>query len=106
MGLCQQAPILTKNSLSTKNKLGFINGTLARPVDSDVERYNAWTRANDKPISWILNSVSKDIPASVLFLDTAVEIWADFRDRFKQSNGPRIFRIRRDLMNLSQEQSR
>ena len=55
-------------------------------------------------ISWILNSVAKDISASILFSDSAHEIWNNLRDRFEQSNGPQIFPLCRDLINLAQHQ--
>ena len=56
-------------------------------------------------ISWILNSVSKDIFGSIIFAELATEIWNDLKDRFQQSNGPRIFQLRHDLLNLSQAQN-
>lgn len=56
-------------------------------------------------ISWILNSVSKEISASIVFADSAQEIWLDLKDRFQQSNGPRIFQLRRELINHCQGQT-
>ena len=46
-------------ALSVKNKLGFIDGTISRPVDVDL--LGPWVRNNNIVISWILNSVSKEI---------------------------------------------
>ncbi|XP_073270356.1 uncharacterized protein [Primulina huaijiensis] len=56
-------------------------------------------------ISWILNSVSKEILASIIFAESALEIWQDLKDRFQQSNGPRIFQLRRELINHRQGQT-
>ena len=53
-------------ALSVKNKLGFINGTNVRPAD-DITLLNAWIRSNNIVISWILNSVSKEIFASLIY---------------------------------------
>ncbi|XP_022889320.1 uncharacterized protein LOC111404796 [Olea europaea var. sylvestris] len=92
-------------ALSVKNKLGFINGTITKPADSKAELINAWIRNNNMVISWNLNSISKEISASVIYASTAHEIWNDLKDRFQQKNGPRIFQLRRDLMNLTQDQS-
>ena len=50
-------------------------------------------------ISWILNSVSKEILASIIFSESAYEIWLDLKERFQQSNGPIIFQLRRKLIN-------
>ena len=76
-----------------KNKIGFIDGSILRPNGTDLALLNSWTRNNNIVMSWILNSVSKDISASILFSDSALEIWIDLRDRFQQSNGPRIFQL-------------
>lgn len=91
-------------ALSVKNKIGFIDGTLSKPNNSDIANYSAWMRNNKLVISWILNSVSKEISTSVMFINNACEIWNDLKDRFQQSNGPRKFQIRREIMNLHQNQ--
>ncbi|KAE8683119.1 hypothetical protein F3Y22_tig00111213pilonHSYRG00052 [Hibiscus syriacus] len=75
-------------ALSTKNKLGFVDGSIQAPDHSMVNQFNAWTRANNLINSWLLNSVSTDIAASLLYHMTGVEMWKDLVDRFQQSNGP------------------
>ncbi|XP_022853468.1 uncharacterized protein LOC111374937 [Olea europaea var. sylvestris] len=92
-------------ALSVKNKLAFIDGTITKPDDSKAELINAWIKNNNMVITWILNSISKEISASVIYASTAHEIWNDLKDRFQQKNGPCIFQLRRDLMNLTQDQS-
>ena len=52
-----------------------------------------------------MNSVSREISASIIFSESAAEIWIDLKDRFQQSNGPRVFQLRRELINLSQYQN-
>nr|XP_009784460.1 PREDICTED: uncharacterized protein LOC104232873 [Nicotiana sylvestris] len=47
-------------ALSAKNKLGFIDGTYYEPDASSTD-FKQWNRCNDMVISWILNSLSKDI---------------------------------------------
>ena len=91
-------------ALSVKNKLGFIDGSITKPTDANASLLHSWTRNNNMVISWILNSVSKEISASIIFSETASDIWLDLKDRFQQSNGPRIFQLRRDLINLHQDQ--
>ncbi|XP_062113438.1 uncharacterized protein LOC133824553 isoform X1 [Humulus lupulus] len=54
-------------------------------------------------ISWILNSVSKEISSSILYDESASTIWSDLKVRFHQRNGPHIFNLRKELMNLKQE---
>lgn len=91
-------------ALSAKNKIGFINGSIKSPYDCDSDLLSAWIRSNSIVISWILNSVSKDISASIIFSESAADIWNDRHDRFQQSNGPRVFQLHRDLACLAQKQ--
>lgn len=84
-------------ALSVKNKLGFVNGSIQRPTDSNPNLLSAWSRGNSIVIAWILNSVSKEISASIIFSESAADIWNDLRDRFQQCNGHRVFQLRRDL---------
>ncbi|KAK2639868.1 hypothetical protein Ddye_027663 [Dipteronia dyeriana] len=93
-------------ALSVKNKLGFIDGSIQKPSEgSDLIELTSWIRNNNIVISWILNSVSKEISASVIYSESAHEIWLDLKERFQQRNGPRIFQLRRDLMNNVQGQN-
>ncbi|XP_073020945.1 uncharacterized protein [Primulina eburnea] len=91
-------------ALSVKNKLGFIDGSIEKPSNTGSNLLNYLTRNNNIVVSWILNSVSKEISASILFAESAAEIWQDLKERFQQSNGPRVFQLKRDLINLRQEQ--
>ncbi|XP_073023649.1 uncharacterized protein [Primulina eburnea] len=93
-----------KIALSVKNKLGFIDRSVAKPPSNELNLLNYWSRNNNIVISWILNSVSKEISASILFSESAAEIWEDLRERFQQSNGPRVFQLRRELVSCRQEQ--
>ncbi|XP_073271547.1 uncharacterized protein [Primulina huaijiensis] len=89
-------------ALSVKNKLGFVDGSIPKPDDPAL--LNSWKRNNGIVTSWILNSVSKEISASIIFTDSALDIWQDLKERFQQSNGPRIFQLRRELINHRQGQ--
>jgi hypothetical protein len=89
-------------ALTATNKLQFINGALPKPHSSDPDFF-AWTRCNNMVLSWIINSVSKEIAASVISVDFAETMWNDLRDRFSQQNGPRIFQIQKAISSMSQE---
>lgn len=61
-------------ALFVKNKIDFIEGTIPQPLATDVDRFKSWNRSNNIVISWILNSISKEITASVIYLKTAKDI--------------------------------
>ncbi|XP_075095482.1 uncharacterized protein LOC142173740 [Nicotiana tabacum] len=77
-------------ALSTKNKLGFIDRSLVVPAAvSGLQR--AWTRCNNMVLYWFLNSFSKEISESVLYSQSAKDLWADLEDRFGHINGAKLF---------------
>ncbi|KAE8732296.1 hypothetical protein F3Y22_tig00002237pilonHSYRG01503 [Hibiscus syriacus] len=87
-------------ALSAKNKLRFVDGSIAAHDPSMVDQFNGWTRANNFVNSWILNSVSKDIVASLLYHISAAEMWKDLIDHFQQLNGPHLFQLKKRLCEL------
>ncbi|KAL5711877.1 hypothetical protein ACHQM5_014106 [Ranunculus cassubicifolius] len=54
--------------------------------------------------SWLLNAVETDIANSVIYADTAKEVWDDLNSRFSQGNAARIFQIKRAICTQLQEQ--
>ena len=93
-----------KKALLTKNKLGFIDGTLtlSSPLVSTPSATQAWIKCDNMVDTWLTNSVSPKIQASIVYEDTALEIWNDLRDRFSQKNGPRIFNLQKQIAELHQ----
>ena len=53
-------------------------------------------------LSWLLNSLSENIRNSVMYFDTALELWNDLDERFGQSNKARLFQVQKDVSCLSQ----
>lgn len=88
-------------ALSAKNKIGFIDGSIPAPDAADP-LYRLWIRNNDIVGSWLLNSISKEVAASVTYSSNAAAIWKDLEDRFRQKNGPRILQLKRELDHCTQ----
>ncbi|PWA74850.1 hypothetical protein CTI12_AA247640 [Artemisia annua] len=65
--------------LSTKRKLGFV-----------------------KVISWIMSSVSESIAKSIMFIDSACEIWIQLETRFSLSNGSRKYKLSKECFEIQQ----
>ncbi|XP_075095175.1 uncharacterized protein LOC142173478 [Nicotiana tabacum] len=83
-------------ALSAKNKLRFIDGTLVVPsYDSGLQK--AWARCNDMVLSWLLNSLSKKIAESVLYSQSAKDLWGDLEEMFGQTNGAKLFQLQKEL---------
>ncbi|XP_075099180.1 uncharacterized protein LOC142176039 [Nicotiana tabacum] len=77
-------------ALSAKNKIGFIDGSIKEP-DLNSDTHKAWNRYNDMVISWLLNSLSKDIADSVLYSKTAKDIRIELEAKFSQCNGAQLY---------------
>ena len=60
-------------TLTSKNKIGFIDGTIPRAAQADI-LFNAWNRYNNMVTSWIINSISKDIADSLMYIATVAKI--------------------------------
>lgn len=89
-------------ALSAKNKLGFVEGTIRKPSTED-QKYEKWIRCNNMILSWILNSVSETIASSIMFIDSAEDMWKELKERFSQGYGPRVFQIKKSIASLSQD---
>lgn len=88
-------------ALNVRNKLGFIDGTISKPPENHRE-YGAWSRCNDIVATWLMNSVSKTIGQSLLYISTAEGIWKNLLSRFKQDDAPRVFDIEQRLSKIEQ----
>ncbi|GAU28547.1 hypothetical protein TSUD_268860 [Trifolium subterraneum] len=91
-------------ALRSKNKLHFINGSLPRPLDEDRDSI-AWDRCNTMVMSWLSNAVEPEISQSILWIDTASEIWKELKDRFYQGDVFRISDIQEEIYTLKQGDS-
>ncbi|XP_074374804.1 uncharacterized protein LOC141715228 [Apium graveolens] len=87
-------------TLSTKNKLGFVNGTVPVPASNSAE-YKYWQRCNNLVISWILFNLEEHIGKSLLFLSTAREIWKDMENRFGYASMAQVYSLEQQLLEIN-----
>ena len=74
-------------ALDAKKKIRFIDGTLIRPVESDLS-FRIWSRCNNMVKSWLLKSVSPQM--------------RDLHGRFHMTNLPRTFNLTQEIQDLRQ----
>ncbi|GAU42126.1 hypothetical protein TSUD_351000 [Trifolium subterraneum] len=91
-------------ALKSKNKIHFINGALPRPNDDNRDSL-AWDRCNTMLMSWLNNAVEPEISQSILWMDSALEIWLDLKERFYQGDVFRISNIQEEIFSLKQGDS-
>ena len=91
-------------SLSTKRKLSFVQGAIARSADDPVKA-DQWDACNNLVIAWIMNNVVDSIARSILYVKTAAEIWTQLENRFAIANGSQKYQLNRETYSLKQEGS-
>ncbi|XP_065628170.1 uncharacterized protein LOC112003573 [Quercus suber] len=82
-------------ALSARNKFGFVNGSIPEPESSSP-------LLNTIVFSWLTNSLSMDLKVSVMYINTAKDLWIDLRDRLSQGNTPRLLELQKEISHLSQ----
>lgn len=87
--------------ISSKRKLGFLNGTVTRSTTDETQGLQ-WDTCNDLVIAWIHGNVSDNIKRSILFINSAHEIWKQLEKRFQLSNGSRKYKLTKELFTISQ----
>ncbi|KAK4282833.1 hypothetical protein QN277_014161 [Acacia crassicarpa] len=88
-------------ALLSKNKLRFIDVSIPPPPSTDP-LFPAWERCNNLVQGWLTRSISPTIAKSILWFDSASEIWTDLRSRFSQSDLFRISDLQEEICNLRQ----
>ncbi|KAF5449041.1 hypothetical protein F2P56_029529, partial [Juglans regia] len=89
-------------ALTVKNKIAFVDGSLVQPITNDPCLRVAWLRANNLVLSWLMNSIAKEIRGSLLYFTNAFDIWEELRVRYLRSDGPRVFSLEKSLSSISQ----
>ena len=88
-------------SLSGRNKFGFVNGQISMP-DPSSSLYNDWHRSNTTIFSWLVDSLSKELQSSVMYIHTERDLLIDMQDRFSQPKASRFFEVQKEISKLSQ----
>ena len=88
-------------ALLCKNKLKFIDGSIIMPSNTDP-LFAYWERCNTMVLSWLIRSVSNSIAQSVIWLDSAEEVWRDLEERFAQGDSFRISDLQEEISTYRQ----
>uniref|UniRef100_A0A803LW85 Retrotransposon Copia-like N-terminal domain-containing protein n=1 Tax=Chenopodium quinoa TaxID=63459 RepID=A0A803LW85_CHEQI len=88
-------------ALTSKKKIGFVLGTVLRSAYAiDPVKTDQWDTCNSMVISWIHTCLSDNIKKSVLYVNSAREIWIQLEKRFSMANGSRKYKLNKDLYSL------
>ncbi|CAL1352967.1 unnamed protein product [Linum trigynum] len=90
------------DALVTKNKIGFVDGSLPRPQGGGPSSLT-WTRCDALVKGWLRSAMDPELRSSVMHAKTAQEILEDLRNRFSKGNLTRAYELRRHVSFLQQE---
>jgi len=88
-----------KCALGAKNKFEFVDGSIPIPNTFDPS-YKGWSRYNIIIHSWIINSVIKSISQSIIFLENAIDVWNNLKERFSQGDLIRLSELQQEIYGL------
>ncbi|XP_021713603.1 uncharacterized protein LOC110681785 [Chenopodium quinoa] len=81
--------------------MGFIDGSLPKPNDALVLK--AWNRCNSMVIGWIIVVLGPQIAGSILFVETAREIWLDLEERFGHASSAQLYALQQEISGAEQD---
>ena len=89
--------------LTAKKKIGFMNGKIVK-LDIDSPLYEDWESCNTMVLSWLINSMHVDVSSSIMYCETAREMWLELHRVFSQENGPKIYNLQQEISQITQSQ--
>ena len=90
------------NALQAKRKVGFINGSLKKPLADDPDHDN-WIAVNSMIIGWITAAIEPNVKLSVTFVSDASQLWSELKQRFSVGNKVCIHQLKAQQAACRQE---
>ena len=89
-------------ALTTKKKIGFVNGKVTKP-NLDSPLYEDWESCNTMVLSWMINSMHVDVSSNIMYCEIAREMWIELQNVFSQGNGPKIYNLQTEISQIRQK---
>nr|GEX17343.1 hypothetical protein [Tanacetum cinerariifolium] len=82
----------------------LMDGTCKKNV-SDTALANQWDMCNSVVFTWIINSLSPDLYAGVIYAKSAYELWNDLKETYAKVDGFAVFNLHKNINSLTQSGS-
>lgn len=89
-------------ALLGKNKMCFVDGSFSRPANETSDAFLQWRFVDSTVLSWILNSMSKELSEAFVYANSARTLWLELAEKFGEGDNPRIFNIKKQLAGMAQ----
>nr|KYP31200.1 hypothetical protein KK1_048715 [Cajanus cajan]KYP47161.1 hypothetical protein KK1_031184 [Cajanus cajan] len=90
-----------KRALQSKNKFKFVDGSIKNPGTSH-HLYDSWVRCNTTIFGWITRTLSQEIAQSIVYFESAQDLWEDLKDRFSKGDYFRISDLLQEIHSIKQ----
>ncbi|CAM8901423.1 unnamed protein product [Rhodiola kirilowii] len=87
-------------ALSARDKLEFVEGEI--PMPTEAKQKARWKRCNNVIMTWILNSVSKNVVGQILHSENVAIAWKSLNMKYGGSNVSRKFSVQQEIASLMQ----
>lgn len=89
-----------RRALVTKDKDGFLDGTVPYPIDKRPQRF--WKKCNQLVRTWIGNCLAPDVAAGLPPTEDSKTFWANIREMYARLDPAKIFTITQAISDLKQ----
>ncbi|KAL0431975.1 UNVERIFIED_CONTAM: hypothetical protein Sradi_0823500 [Sesamum radiatum] len=77
-------------------ELSFIDGSFPKLAAGSIN-LEKWKRVDLMVISWLWNSMAKEIIGAYMYAASSRSLWLKLQRRYGNNNGPMIYQIRCDI---------
>ncbi|XP_015072692.1 uncharacterized protein LOC107016883 [Solanum pennellii] len=88
-------------ALLGKSKVSFVDGKHTREAFLS-SLHDLWEKCNAIVLSWIINSIRKELLSSVIYALNASKVWSNLKERFDKVDGSRIHFLHTEIHSMSQ----
>ena len=87
-------------ALGGRSRLGFINRKDKAP-DSSSSDFEKWLAKDQMVMSWILNSMERQLAEMFSYYQSSLELWEAVKDMYgTQNNSARVFQLQQEIASL------
>ncbi|CAH9123281.1 unnamed protein product [Cuscuta epithymum] len=90
-----------KNAFRAKRKMGFLDGTIERPINipRDLED---WLTVNSMAVGWIMTAIDPTLRTNLAYMESVRDLWTDLEARFSVGDAMRVHELKELLRDCKQ----
>ncbi|CAH9135904.1 unnamed protein product [Cuscuta epithymum] len=90
-----------KNAFRAKRKMGFLDGTIKRPMNNERDLED-WYTVNSMAVGWIMTSADPALRSNLAYMDSVYDLWNDMEACFAVGDAMRTYELKELIRNCRQ----